>query len=234
MIFTSPDSILERDTRPKDQGLKKDFGDTTVQDCSTPQQQRPPARSKRCLVTDGTPIKCAWNGPLATVLRYGKGPSREEAAAGRVCLRGTKIFLEHFLSITSLEERSSPSSFRQAFRHTDPAKLPPSSARRQSPWSRVPQFPLSPSMLHPSAAVSPGQQDWTDLVRADRLKAQDGHPLELLKRIKGRIDGAVPARKVEGQDTTPGPASAEQDFAGEEPEAVVEDLAGGVWAVGGR
>ena len=78
-----------------------------------------------------------------------------------------------------------------------------------------------------SAVVSPSQQDWTDLVRADRLKAQDGHPLELLKRIKGRIDGAVPARKVEGQDTTPGPASVEQDFAGEEPEAVVEDLAGG-------
>ena len=99
--FTSPDSLLERDTRPKDQGLKKDFGDTTVQDCSTPQQQRPPAHSKRCLVTDGTPIKCAWNGPLATVLQYGKGPSREEAAAGRVCLRGTKIFLEHFLSLIS-------------------------------------------------------------------------------------------------------------------------------------
>ncbi|CAN0328568.1 unnamed protein product, partial [Ascophyllum nodosum] len=59
------------------------------------------------------------------------------------------------------------------------------------------------------------------------LKVQDGHPLELLKRIKGRLDGAVPARKVEGQDTTAGPASAEQDFAGEEPEAVVEDLAGG-------
>ena len=48
-------------------------------------------------------------------------------------------------------------------------------------------------------------------------------PLELLKRIKGRLDGAVPARKVEGQD----PVSEEQDFAGEEPEAVVEDLAGG-------
>ena len=59
------------------------------------------------------------------------------------------------------------------------------------------------------------------------LKAQDGHPLELLKRIEGRLDGAVPARKVEGQDTTAGPASAEQDFAGEEPEAVVEDLADG-------
>ena len=82
-------------------------------------------------------------------------------------------------------------------------------------------------MLHPSAVVSPDQQDWTDLVRADWLKAQDGHPLELLKRIKGRLDGAVPARKVERQDTTAGPASAEQDFAGEEPEAVVEDLAGG-------
>ena len=59
------------------------------------------------------------------------------------------------------------------------------------------------------------------------LKVQDGHPLELLKRIKGRLDGAVPARKIEGQDTTAGPASAEQDFAGEEPEAVMEDLAGG-------
>ena len=33
--------------------------------------------------------------------------------------------------------------------------------------------------------------------------------------------------RFEGQDTTAGPASAEQDFAGEEPEAVVEDLAGG-------
>ena len=106
MIFTSPDCILERDTRPKDQGLKKDFGDTTVQDCSTPQQQRPPARSKRCLVTDGTstPIKCAWNGPLATVLRYEEGPSQEEAAAGRVCFRGTKIFLEHFLPLISRGE----------------------------------------------------------------------------------------------------------------------------------
>ena len=59
------------------------------------------------------------------------------------------------------------------------------------------------------------------------LTAQDGHPLELLKRIKGRLDGAVPARRVEGQVATAGPASTEQDFAGEEPEAVVEDLAGG-------
>ena len=44
---------------------------------------------------------------------------------------------------------------------------------------------------------------------------------------RSRIDGALPARKVEGQDTTPGPVSVEQDFAGEEPEAVEEDLVGG-------
>ena len=51
----------------------------------------------------------------------------------------------------------------------------------------------------------------------------------MLKRIKGRswIEGAAPARKVEGQDTTPGPVSVEQSFAGEEPELVEEDLAGG-------
>ena len=54
-------------------------------------------------------------------------------------------------------------------------------------------------------------------------------PWKLPGRIGGRsrIDGAVPARKVEGQDTTPGPVSVDQDFAGEEPEAVEEDLAGG-------
>ena len=163
-------------------------------------------------MTDGTPIKCAWNGPSATVLRYGKGSSREEAAAGRVCLRGTKIFIEHFLSFISRGEVKS--EFVSA--SFSPLLTPPSHLGRV--------FPSSPSLLHPSAVVSPGQQDWTDLVRADCC--QDGHPLELLKRIKGRLDGAVPARKGEGQDTA-GPASAEQDFAGEEPEAVGEDLAGG-------
>ena len=51
----------------------------------------------------------------------------------------------------------------------------------------------------------------------------------MLKRIKGRsrIEGAAPARKVEGQDTTPGPVPVEHDFTGEEPELVKEDLAGG-------
>ena len=54
-------------------------------------------------------------------------------------------------------------------------------------------------------------------------------PWKLPGRIGGRsrIDGAVPARKVEGQDTTPGPVPVEKDFAGEEPEPVDEDLAGG-------
>ena len=67
------------------------------------------------------------------------------------------------------------------------------------------------------------------MVRADPLKAQDGHSLERLQRIIGRnrIEGAAPARKAEGLDTTPAPASVELDFAGEEPEAVEEDLAGG-------
>ena len=86
--------------------------------------------------------------------------------------------------------------------------------------------PVSPRSLY---VVSSSQQDWADLVRADRLKVQDGHPLEMLQRIKGRsrIEGAASARKADGQDTTPGPVSVEQDFAGEEPEAVEEDLAGG-------
>ena len=51
---------------------------------------------------------------------------------------------------------------------------------------------------------------------------------ELLKRIKGRLDDAVPARKVEGQDTTTGPASAEQDLAGGEPGPSAEDSPDGL------
>ena len=51
----------------------------------------------------------------------------------------------------------------------------------------------------------------------------------MLKRIKGRsrTEDTAPAGKIEGQDTTPGPAPVEQDFAGEEPEPADEDLAGG-------
>ena len=86
-------------------------------------------------------------------------------------------------------------------------------------------FPSFPSLPN---VVSPSQQVWADLVRADPLKAQDGHPLEMLKTIKGRsrIEDAAPARKIEGHDPTPGPAPVEQDFAGEEPEPFDEDLVG--------
>ena len=44
---------------------------------------------------------------------------------------------------------------------------------------------------------------------------------------RSRIEGAVPARRTEGQDTTPKPVSVEHCFAGGEPELVEEDLAGG-------
>ena len=44
---------------------------------------------------------------------------------------------------------------------------------------------------------------------------------------RSRIEDAVPVSRVEGQDTTPEPVSAEHDFAGGRPETAEEDLAGG-------
>ncbi|CAN0455587.1 unnamed protein product [Ascophyllum nodosum] len=133
-----------------------------------------------------------------------------------------------------LEQRPDPcsprpdlSSSRQASRHAALTKLSSSSARHNvSHLGRAPpDFPsLSSSLPHvPSSGYLP------NLVRADPLKAQDGHPMERLQRIIGRnrIEGAAPARKAEGLDTTLGPASAGLNFAGEEPEAVEEDFAGG-------
>ena len=151
-------------------------------------------------------------GPRLQYFDMGRVHHGRKLPPGESASEEPKIFLEHFLSFISRGEVKS--EFVSA--SFSPLLTPPSHLGRV--------FPSSPSLLHPSAVVSPGQQDWTDLVRADCC--QDGHPLELLKRIKGRLDGAVPARKGEGQDTA-GPASAEQDFAGEEPEAVGEDLAGG-------
>ena len=93
-----------------------------------------------------------------------------------------------------------------------------------------PNFPSFPSSLpHAPSSGYPQPAGWADLVRADPLEAQDSLSLEMLKRIKGRsrIEGAAPARKVEEQDTTPGPVSVEQGFAGEEPELVEEDLTSG-------
>ena len=75
--------------------------------------------------------------------------SREEAVARRVCLRETKIFLDHFFS---LEQRPDPSSFRQASRYTDPIKLPPSSARRQSPCVTCSLVSPRSRMLYPLAS----------------------------------------------------------------------------------
>ena len=137
----------------------------------------------------------------------------------------TRLFLEQRPDLCS--SRPDLSSSRQASRHAALTKISPSSARHNvSHLGRAPpDFPsVSLSLPHvPSSGYFP------NLVRADPLKAQDGHSLERLQRIIGRnrIEGAAPARKAEGLDTTPGPASVELDFAGEEPEAVEENLAGG-------
>ena len=139
----------------------------------------------------------------------------------------TRFFLEQRPDPCS--SRPDLSSSRQASRsrHAALTKLSPPSARHNvSHLSRAPpDFPsLCSSLPHvPSSGYFP------NLVRADPLRAQDGHSLERLQRINGRnrIEGAALARKAEGLDTTPGPASVELDFAGEEPEAVEEDPAGG-------
>ena len=51
------------------------------------------------------------------------------------------------------------------------------------------------------------------MVRADPLKAQDSHSLEMSSRIGGQsgTEGAAPARRAEEQDTTPEPVSVKQD-----------------------
>ena len=163
-------------------------------------------------------VTASFGNPRGTV-----GPSRGGALA-----EGSVFEELRFLPIILfLEQRPDLSSSLQASRHAALTKLSPSFARHNvSHLGRAPpDFPsLSSSLLHvPSSGYFP------NLVRADPLKAQDGHSLERLQRINGRnrIEGAAPARKAEGLDTTPGPASVELDFAGEEPEAVEEDLAGG-------
>ena len=115
----------------------------------------------------------------------------------------TRFFLEQRPDPCS--SRPDLSSSRQASRHAAFTKLSPSSARHNvSHLGRAPpDFPsLSSSLPHvPSSGYFP------NLVRADLLKAQDGHSLERLQRINGRnrIEGAAPARKAEGLDTTLGP-----------------------------
>ena len=76
--------------------------------------------------------QCAWKGTRLQYFNMGKAAadlSSEEALARRACFGGTKIFSSNYPCFFSLEQRPDPSSFRQASRHTDPTKLPPSSAK---------------------------------------------------------------------------------------------------------
>ena len=108
MLFISPDSILKKDTWPKDQGLKKDFGDTTDQDYSTPQQQRPPARSERCLPTAGTPISAPGMGTRLQYfdmekIHHGRKLPPEESASEKPIFSWSILFpLSLYLAIRLL------------------------------------------------------------------------------------------------------------------------------------
>ena len=155
--------------------------------------------------------------------RGSDGPSREEALA-----RGSTLEEPRFSSSSFfLKQKPDPSSSRQAFRHTAPIKLSPSSARHVSHLGRA--SPNFPSLPHVPSGYSQSMS-WADLVRADPVKAHDGYSLEMSSSIGGRsrIEGAVPAKRVEGQDATPGPVSVEHDFAGGEPEPSAEDFRDGL------
>ena len=69
-----------------------------------------------------------------------------------------------------------------------------------------------------------------DLVCQDLLKVQAVYSLERSRRMgeRGRIEGAVPAGRVEGQDATPEPVSVEVNFAGDEPEPSAGDSRDGL------
>ena len=214
-----PSQISQRDTRAKDQGLKRTFGDATVQDCSGPL-----ARSERYSTTDGTPISAPgralgystspWERPPR--IPRGRKLSPEDPASEEPRLSWIIFF---FLS--------SRGQVRVRFVKLLVILTPPSYHPLLPDVSHLGR--VFPSFLSLPHDVSPSQQVWADLVRTDPPKAQDGHSLKMLKRFEGRsrIEGAAPARKIEGQYTTPGPVPVEQDFAGEEPESVDEDLAGG-------
>ena len=79
MIFTSPDSILKRDTRPKDQGLKKDFRghqrsrllDTTTAETISTDLQKTDAAPSAAASSPGNP-------------RGSDGPSRGGSSRRRI------------------------------------------------------------------------------------------------------------------------------------------------------
>ena len=188
-----PSHISQRDTRPKDQGLKRTFGDATVQHCSSPL-----ARSEMYSTMDGTPISAPgralgystspWERPPR--IPRGKKLSPEDPASEEPRFSWSIFF---FLS--------SRGQVRVRFVNLLVILTPPRYHPLLPDVSHLGRvFPRFPSLPH---VVSPSQQVWADLVRADPLKAQDGHSLKMLKRFEGRsrIEGAAPARKIEEQYT---------------------------------
>ena len=61
------------------------------------------ARSKRCLVTDGTPIKCAWNGPWLQYFDMGGVHHGRKLPPGESASEEPR-FSEHFISLISRGE----------------------------------------------------------------------------------------------------------------------------------
>ena len=189
---------------------------------------------------DGTTAG-APGGALGRITASFGNPRGSGCSLGRGALAKGSAFQDPGFPLTRsfLEQRPNPcssrpdlSSSRQASRHAALTKLSLSSARHNVSHLRrpPPKFPsLSSSLPYVPSSGYPQPAGWADLVRIDPLKAQESHSLKMLKRIRGRsrIEGVTPARKVEERDTTPGRVSVEQDFAGEKPEPVEEDLAGG-------
>ena len=113
-----PSQYTQRDTRPKDQGLKRTFRDAIVQDCS-----RPPARSERCSVTDGASVSAPgrtlgystspWERPLR--IKRGRKLSQGEPASEEPRFSWSIIFLFSsrgqvrvcFVKLLAIEHRSS-------------------------------------------------------------------------------------------------------------------------------
>ena len=102
-----PSQYAQRDSRPKDQGLKRASGDAIIQDCS-----RPPARSERCSVTDGTPISAPGRALGYSTSTWERPPRIHR---GRKLSPGEPASEEPRFSwsiFVSLEQRPNPSSFR--------------------------------------------------------------------------------------------------------------------------
>ena len=107
---------------------KRTFGDAIVQGCS-----RPPARPERCLVTDGTPTSAPGRALGCSTSTWERPPliyRARKLSPGEPASEEPRFSQATILFFFSFEQRPDPSSFRQASRHTDPTKLPPSSAKK--------------------------------------------------------------------------------------------------------